>query len=114
MNIIGGITSQPKQQMTIVLDDGTRATWLLEYRPNQSAWFYSLTWGTVVLNNQRLVASPNIVRQVIRQIPFGITIITAGNVEPVDQEGFVNGSVVAYLLNAQDVADIEAQVFPGL
>lgn len=113
MNLLGGLTDQPKQQTTIVLADGTRATLSLEYRPNQLAWFYDFAWGDVQVDGGRLVASPNAIRQFRNRIPFGLAVITAGNVDPTDQESFVNGSTSVYLLDSQDVLDVEASAFPG-
>jgi hypothetical protein len=114
VNIIQGITDQPKQQMTLVLEDGTSAILLMTYRPNQLAWVYDLTYGELVINGQQLVASPNVIRQFRMRLPFGIACITAGNVEPVNLEDFVNGTAALYLLNSADVLDVEASVFPGL
>lgn len=111
MNLLGGLTDQPKQQTTIVLDDGTRATLFLEYRPNQLAWFFDLAWENIEINGCQFVASPNIVRQIRHRIPFGIAVITAGNVDPTDQECFVNGAASVYLLDAADVEDVEAAIF---
>lgn len=111
MNLLGGLTDQPKQTTTIVLADGTRATLALEYRPNQLAWFYDLEWEGLAINGCRLVASPNIVREFRLRIPFGLAVITAGNIDPTDQEAFVNGSASVYLLDAQDVLDVEAAIF---
>lgn len=113
MNLLGGLTDQPKQTTTIVLADGSRATLALEYRPNQLCWVYGLTWGEIEILGCQLVASPNIVRQFRTRLPFGIAVITAGNIDPTDQEAFVNGSCSVYLLDADDVADVEAAIFAG-
>lgn len=111
MNLLGGFTDQPKQTTSIVLADGSKATLALEYRPNQLAWFYDLAWSDLEIKGLRLVASPNVVRQFRLQIPFGLAVITAGNVDPVDQESLVNGSASIFLLDAADVLDVEAAVF---
>lgn len=107
MKIITSITDDTKQQTTLLLDDGSQATWLIEYRPNQQAWFYDLTWGNVTIKGQRLVPSPNIIRQFRTRLPFGIAILTADNVELMSQQDFTNGTAIVYLLNQEDILLIE-------
>lgn len=113
MKLLEGLTDQPKQQTTIVLDDGTKATLLMEYRSQQLGWFYDLTWGDFVLNGVRLVASPNILRGYRNLIPFGISILTKGAVEPLNQSDFVDGTITAVLLDADEVDEVEAAIFEG-
>jgi hypothetical protein len=113
VNTIQGLTDKPKQTTTIVLDDGTKVTLALEYRPQQLGWFYDLTWEEFTLNGRRLVASPNIVRDFRNLIPFGISVLTAGAVEPLNQGDFVDGTVTLILLDADEVEEVEAAIFPG-
>lgn len=113
MNTLQGITDQPKQSTTIVIADGTKATLVLEYRPQQLGWFYNLEWQDFVLNGQRLVASPNILRGYRNLVPFGLAVITTNGVEPLNQDDFANGTVTLILLDETDVADVEATVYPG-
>ena len=119
MTIITGITDQPKQQTSIVLPDGTKAVLYLEYRPQQNGWYYNLTYGPntrlvpFVLNGQRLVSSPNIMRQFRNLIPFGIAILTQNNIEPTRQTDFIDGTITMLLLDTADVAQVEAQVYTG-
>lgn len=113
MKALTGFTDAPKQQTTLVLEDGTRATLYLEWRPAQRCWSFDLTWGDFSLLGQQLVASPNILRGFREQVIFGIAVIGAGNVDPSDLESFVNGSAALYLLDAADVADVEATVYTG-
>lgn len=113
MKIITNLTADAKQQTTLLLEDGSQATWLLEYRPNQLAWFYDLTWGAVVIKGQRIVPSPNLIRQFRTRLPFGIAILTAGDVELMDQQDFTNGNAMVYLLDAADVEEVETEIFIG-
>lgn len=113
MKLVTGLTDEPKQESTIVLDDGSRVVLLLEFRPNQRGWVYDLTWGDFELNGRRLVASPNILRQFRERLTFGLAIVTMANVEPLRQGDLADGTALVYLLNAEDVAAVEATVFPG-
>jgi hypothetical protein len=114
MNLLLGFTDQPKQQTTIVTADGTPATLLLEYKPNQLGWFYDLTWGNFTVLGQRLPSSPNALRQFRNQINWGLAVISKDNVEPTTQEVFVDGTTQLYLLDEADVALVESTVYPGL
>lgn len=115
MNIIQGLTDEPNQKMTLSIDGGTLATLVIYYREQQQGWFYDLTWnGTFILNGRQLCVSPNILRQFRTQIPFGIAVATPNNQEPIAQTGFADGTATLLLLNAADVASLEASLFPGL
>ena len=113
MNQLTGFTDQPKQQATIVLADGSRAVILMQYLAQQTAWSVDVTWGTFSASGLILVASPNWLRQFREVIPFGLMILTAGNLDPTDQEAFVNGSASLFLLDPADVTAVEAAVYPG-
>ncbi len=113
MNLLQGFTDQAKQQTTLVLADGSRAVLVLEYRPNQIGWFASLTYGEFRLNGQRLVSSPNYLRQWREQIPFGLSVLGVNNADPLRQTDLSDGTVTLYLLDQPDVEAVEAAVYPG-
>jgi hypothetical protein len=113
MNRIEGITDKPKQQMTISLDDGTPVSLLIEYRPNQLGWFYDLSVGGFVLNGQRLVTSPDLLRKFRNILPFTLAVLTTNNVEPMNQQDFADGTAKLYLLEGEDRDAVNAAVYPG-
>lgn len=118
MTIIENITDSTPQRMNLTLPDGSTVTWALTYRVQQSGWFYDISWDGVsppwVRNGNRLVTSPNILRQSRFLVPFGITVTTVDNGEPTGQEDFVSGYATALLLDESDVLSIEAVYYPGL
>jgi hypothetical protein len=118
MNQLNGLTDAPAQTSGITLPDGTTAVLNLAYRPQQSGWFYDLTWNgnasTFQLNGCRLVTSPNVLRQFMNQLSFGLWVYTADQSEPIYQTDFLTGRVALYLLDPEDIANIEFLVFPGL
>lgn len=118
MNKVNGLTSQPSQALALVLEDGSRATLALYYRPQQNGWFYDIQWpGTTALpvpfqaQNLRLVTAGNLLRQFRDFIPFGLAVFTPDNSDPMSQTCFVDGSAELVLLGAADVAAIEASVY---
>jgi hypothetical protein len=113
MTILTGITSEPKQQTSFVLEDGTRVSMFLQYRPQQEGWFVDLSRGSWTVNGLRLTASPNLLVKWQKLVPFGLAIITANNVEPLNVADFATGVATMYLLNQDDVAAVNAGSFPG-
>lgn len=113
MTIVAGITSQPKQQLSLVLEDGSTVAALIEYRPQQIGWFADFTWGTWIARGIRLTSSPNLLRQYRQVIPFGLAIIMANNVDPLNVTDFADGTATVFLLNADDVLAVEAAAFAG-
>ena len=118
MQIITGITSDPKQTISIPLTDGTSVSLNLDFKPQQLGWFYSIAYSAKTTNFQltgsRLVTSPNILRQYQDIIPFGISVVTQGNVEPTTQTAFTDGTIAAFLLLDQtDIAEINAAIYTG-
>lgn len=121
MNSITGLTTQPAQTSFILLEDGSRAKLTLFFRSQQLGWFYDLSWpGNAAIRvpfeivGNRLVCSPNMLRQWRKLIPFGLMLYTVDSLEPMGQTCFVDGTADLILLNAADVLELEARGFPGL
>jgi len=67
----------------------------------------SLVYGTFVLNNYRVVVSPNCLRAFRGVIPFGIACDTTDGYEDLFINDFSNGRASLYLLNSDDVKSVE-------
>ncbi len=107
MRQITSLTDDASQILTLVLEDGTRVNMTIQYVPNQEGWFYSLTYGAFIVNNRRLVNSPNMLRQFRNIIPFGLACTVLDGYEPVYQNDFTSARVSLYTLTTQDVLDVE-------
>lgn len=114
MKIVTGITTDPKQQMTLILDDGSQSYLYIEYNAQQLGWFMNLQYGIWQTNGIRLTASPNLLRKWVNVVPFGLAILTQGNVDPLNISDFADDTAVMYLLNPTDVANVEANSFAGV
>lgn len=119
MKIIQGLTDEPNQQINLVIPDGSRALLSLYFRPQQLGWFYDLVWtrtdGSMFpINGNRLVASPNCLRQFQNRLPFGLSCVTLRDIEPMTQTTFTDGTSTLLLLTAAEVQNIDELVFPGL
>ena len=111
MQQITSITSSPKQQMTLVLDNNETVDFYLYYLPRQQSWFFNFTYNDITAKCSRIVLTPNALRQFKRLIPFGIAFAAEGNVEPFDIEDFSSGRVSMFVLNEDEVQQIEEDIF---
>jgi hypothetical protein len=106
-----GITDAPKQSSTFALDDGTKASIIMEYRPQQLGWFCDIATDNFEVKGLRMVTFPNILRQFQNQIAFGLAIVTQDTEDPIRQSDFASNYASLVLLNADDVAAVEAAQF---
>lgn len=118
MNKVNGITEQATQVIGLTLEDGSRATLAIYFRPQQNGWFFDLSWPgnpsvpvPFLSRNRRVVTSANMLRQFRDYIPFGLAVFTPDNADPMTQTCFVDGIAEVVLLNAADVAAVEAAVY---
>ena len=110
---VTGISSDPAQTFSLTLEDGSSVQFTLVYRVQQLGWFYDLTWGTFVLNGQRLVTGPNMLRQYQNIIPFGLGCVTSDLGEPLNQTDFTSGYATLFLLDSAGVGETEMAYYPG-
>lgn len=94
--------NEPKQAITMLLDDQTRVEFEFEYRKNQLGWFFAYKYNDMEQANIRLVTSFNILRSFTR-LPFGLRCDTLDGEEPMGLEDFLSGYATVYLLTAEDV-----------
>lgn len=110
MRQINAFTQDPKQNLTVVLEDGSKAQMSLRYVTNQAGWYYDLTYGSFSVANRRLVNSPNMLRQFRGVLPFGLALTVSDGYEPIYQDDFVTGRVLVYVLSQADVLGVEALI----
>ena len=111
MQELTSITNNPKQQMTLVLDNNETVDFKLYYLPRQQSWFYDFIYNNLTVNCSRVVLTPNALRQYRRLIPFGIAFVAEGNVEPFTINDFASGRVKFYVLNSDEVEQIESEIY---
>ncbi|RTL04651.1 hypothetical protein EKK58_10095 [Candidatus Dependentiae bacterium] len=110
MRLITSFTADPTQSISLVLDDGSKVNFTMRYISNQVGWFYSIEYGSFVVNNRRIVTSPNMLRAFRGIINFGIGVSTADGYEPIYIDDFSNGRASFYLLNEADVLAVEQAI----
>lgn len=111
MQQLTSITNSPNQQMTLVLENNETVDFHLYYLPRQQSWFYDFTYNNLTVNGSRVTLTPNALRQYKRLIPFGIAFDTQGFVEPFSINDFASGRIGFYILNSDEVEQIEKEVY---
>ena len=90
MITVNNITSDYKQKFNIRLDNGYKLSLSLEYKDNQKAWFYSLTYNTFQLTNQKLVAGISLLYQFKHVLDIDITVWSLDGFDPIFIDDFTN------------------------
>ena len=111
MKIITSITSQPRQQFTLRLDNNESAIIRLYYYSSQNSWYFDIEYKDYTNNGNKIVLTMNALRHLKNKLPFGIAIVSNSNVEPFQLEDFVNKNVFMLLLNKEEVEEIEDIVY---
>lgn len=108
---ITSITNKPKQTFRVSLDTGDQVEMALYFLPTQYSWYYDFTYKSYTSNGNKVVLSPNSIRNLRHILPFGIAFIASGVVEPYSLDDFYTDRVSMYVLNADEVQQIEEAVF---
>ena len=111
MRKLNSLGSEPKQQVTALLDDNSRLPLYFEYRPNQLGWFFGFEYNGVTYQNIRLTTSYNILRGYRNWLNFGIRCDTVDGLEPMDLNDFATGYATIYILSKEEVNTIESNYY---
>lgn len=111
-NQIVNFTVDPNQNIIIVLNDGTSLNMNLNYFAGQQGWFYSINYnnGQFIVNNRRVVTSPNMLSAFKNTIQFGIACTTSDGYEPIFIDDFVTSRAKFYILENTDVLTISESI----
>ncbi len=111
MLYINKVTNAASQQLTLTGIPGIQVTMTLRFMPRIKQWIMGLTYDDVSIQGIAVMCGLNILRQFKNVIPFGISCIRADGLDPYAVEDFANQNANLYLLDATDVASIEAEWF---
>jgi hypothetical protein len=104
-NQIINFTVDPNQNIVIALANGNSINMNLNYYAGQQGWFYSLNYNNsgFIVNNRRVVTSPNMLSQFANIIPFGFAVTTTDGYEPIFIDDFILNRASFYILESSDV-----------
>lgn len=111
MQEVTNISSATRQRMQIILDNGDTVDFRLRFCPRMEAWYFSFEYNELVCNDLKVCIHPNILRQFRRLIPFGIAFISEFQVEPFQTESFSSGACNMYILDKEEVQEIEEEFY---
>lgn len=111
MQQISTLSNEPKQRHQLVLESNDTVDFRLYFYPRQQSWYFDFTYKDFSATGLKVVLSPNTLRNFKNIIPFGIGFDTDGLVEPFQIDDFSSGRVRMYLLNSEDVEQIEQEIY---
>lgn len=111
MLYINKVTADAQQQLTLTGIAGVLIGMTLRFMPRPQRWIMGLTYNTTSIQGEAVVTSANMIRQFKNNVPFGIACLRADGLDPYTINDFANQTANLYLLDAADVADLEAGFF---
>lgn len=114
MKQINSLGNAADQQQTVTLDDGSTVQLEFFYRAGIQRWFIDVIHSSLTLRGFGLSQGPNILRQWRNLIPFGIAVQAIDLIDPVQITDFQTGRVAVYILSADEVDQVEQNVYAPL
>lgn len=111
MELINSLTDEARQAFTYNIDGGEQLSVTLYYYPTQRSWFFDFSYGSYTCNGERVVLTWNALRHLKHIIPFGIAFLADSLAEPYAIDDFSSGRVRMYILNQEEVTDIESEIY---
>lgn len=107
MRLIDSINESPRQNFTLVGENGERIGLYLYYLPTQEGWFFDLTFGGFSTTGNRVTLGPNILYNYANLLPFGLMCFAVDQGEPLSLTDFASGRCKLYLLNTAEVENAQ-------
>lgn len=111
MKQITEFTSSAFQTCKLPLETRESVDFKLYFAPTQLSWYFDFTYNDIVSNGNKLSLGYNLLRAFKGLIPFGLLVEGDGNIEPFAIDDFSTGRVKVYILNQEEVDQIESVVF---
>lgn len=108
---ITGLTSDYRQNFQFLTSNNEQVDFKLYYYITQQSWFFDFKYKDYVCKGQRVVLTPNALRHLKNIIPFGIAFYSEDKVEPIFIDDFESGRVQMLILNSEEVAEVELDVY---
>ena len=111
--LIDNLTNFADQLATIQLADGTTFDLELMFHGATQRWVANVTYGDASIMGIGVCCHPNLLRQWMNVLPFGLACTTQDLTDPFDISDFSTGRVLLYVLDPSDVAEVEASIIGG-
>jgi len=108
MYLIPNITNDPSQVMDLAMPDGVSTAQIyLRYKSNLKSWYMDLVYQEFSFNNRRVCSHPNLIRQWLKILPFGLACYTLDGSDPYFKDDFQGGRCGLLLLTEAEVNNLE-------
>ena len=111
MQKLDGIGAEPNQKLQAQLEDGTIVTLNLRYLGAVQRWVVDINHADGMFLSLNVVVHPNFMRTWRTTIRFGIACVATDGVDPVSLQDFESGRISLYVLNRDEVLQIEQGIF---
>ena len=103
--------SSPRQQKTILLENGNTFTLNIYYKSLTSGWYYDVFYAPLnfILKGQKATHGLNALEPFRERLPFGLSFRVEDGGEIWYLNDFSSERVKVYLLNSTDLQDISAE-----
>lgn len=111
---ITSISDAADQLIALQMPDGSAGTLELIYLASCMRWMFNFThpqFTSGALNGAGLCVSPNLLRQYMNILTFGMACSTTSGLDPVLNTDFALGNANLYILSQADVAGVESTVY---
>lgn len=110
MQEITGITNNTYQRLTLTVGENETCTVKLYYSPTQYAWYYDWEYKNLSSKCNKVVLTPNALRQFKGRIPFGFQFYSEDDIPPYKIDDWTT-RVSFFVLSKDEVDMIEQEVF---
>lgn len=111
MKLLNKISSDPRQQFSVIGEAGEQISLFMYFMPSQNAWMCDISWNDFKVTGLQIVVGPNILRRWQNVITFGFACYSTDAYDPQYIEDFLTGRIRLYILSSDDVAAVEAGLF---
>lgn len=111
MQQLNTLTDDADQVLTMSLPDGSVLKMEFIYRAGVQRWVVNISHPLLALNGFNLALGPNVLRAWRNLISFGMLITAVDQVDPVQISDFLTGRVGVYILTADEVAQVESELY---
>lgn len=111
MKRINSITADYRQKFKFLTETGEQVQFRMYYYITQQSWFFDFSYNNYTCNCQRITLSPNALRHLKNIIPFGVAFMSDDKVEPIFIDDFESGRVQMFVLNADEVKEVEQNIY---
>ena len=103
MQLITTLDGNAYQEVSYILDDGTKATLILRFMPTQGRWVLDISDESgFEVKGIFVCCHPNILDKWHNVIKYGINVSTTDSVDPFRQDDFETGYAYIAMLNEEE------------